>query len=50
MVVYVSATDVSVGRMFVAAVIRGLLAGIMLMVTIYVIAKIRKLPKGEWLG
>ena len=50
MVVYASATDVSVGRMFLAGVIPGLLAGTMLMVTIYVIAKIRNLPKGKWLG
>ena len=50
MVVYASATDVSVGRMFLAGVIPGLLAGTMLMVTIYVIAKIRNLPKGGWLG
>ncbi|GFE49951.1 C4-dicarboxylate ABC transporter permease [Roseobacter cerasinus] len=50
MVVYASATDVSVGRMFLAGVIPGLLAGTMLMVTIYVIAKMRDLPKGEWLG
>ena len=50
MVVYASATDVSVGRMFLAGVIPGLLAGIMLMVTIYVIARIKNLPKGEWQG
>ena len=50
MVVYASATDVSVGRMFLAGVIPGLLAGTMLMVTIYVIAKIRGLPKGDWSG
>jgi C4-dicarboxylate transporter DctM subunit len=50
MVVYASATDVSVGRMFLAGVIPGLLAGIMLMVTIYIIAKMRNLPKGDWLG
>jgi C4-dicarboxylate transporter DctM subunit len=50
MVVYASATDVSVGRMFLAGVIPGLLAGTMLMVTIYAIAKIRDLPKGDWLG
>ena len=50
MVVYASATDVSVGRMFLAGVIPGLLAGTMLMVTIYVIAKMRGLPKGDWLG
>ena len=50
MVVYASATDVSVGRMFLAGVIPGLLAGIMLMGTIYIIAKMRNLPKGDWLG
>ncbi|NNE52539.1 MAG: TRAP transporter large permease [Sulfitobacter sp.] len=50
MVVYASATDVSVGRMFLAGVIPGLLAGTMLMVTIYAIAKIRNLPKGDWQG
>ena len=50
MVVYASATDVSVGRMFLAGVIPGLMAGTMLMVTIYAIAKMRNVPKGEWKG
>ncbi|WP_146585900.1 TRAP transporter large permease [Puniceibacterium confluentis] len=50
MVVYASATDVSVGRMFLAGVFPGLLAGLMLMVTIYVIARIKDMPRGEWLG
>ncbi|OAN76159.1 C4-dicarboxylate ABC transporter permease [Sulfitobacter sp. EhC04] len=50
MVVYASATDVSVGRMFLAGVIPGLMAGTMLMVTIYIMAKVRKLPQGEWRG
>ena len=50
MVVYASATDVSVGRMFLAGVIPGLMAGFMLMTAIYVIARVRNLPKGEWLG
>ena len=50
MVVYASATDVSVGRMFLAGVIPGLMAGTMLMLTIYLIAKLRDLPKGEWKG
>ena len=49
-VVYASATDVSVGRMFLAGVIPGLLAGFMLMIAIYVIAKIKNLPKGDWQG
>ncbi|MEQ9390253.1 TRAP transporter large permease [Marinovum algicola] len=50
MVVYASATDVSVGRMFLAGVIPGLLAGFMLMATIYIIAVTRNLPKGDWQG
>ncbi|WGW02623.1 TRAP transporter large permease [Tropicibacter oceani] len=50
MVVYASATDVSVGRMFLAGVIPGLMAGTMLMTTIYVIAVVKNLPKGEWKG
>ncbi|WP_296426278.1 TRAP transporter large permease [Yoonia sp.] len=50
MVVYASATDVSVGRMFLAGVIPGLMAGAMLMITIYVIARFKNMPKGEWLG
>jgi len=50
MVVYASATDVSVGRMFLAGVIPGLLAGFMLMLTIYIIARVRNLPKGDWQG
>jgi len=50
MVVYASATDVSVGRMFLAGVIPGLMAGGMLMVTIYVFARIRNMPKGEFAG
>ena len=50
MVVYASATDVSVGRMFLAGVIPGMLAGLMLMVTIYVIARIKNMPKGDWQG
>ena len=50
MVVYASATDVSVGSMFLAGVIPGLLAGFMLMIAIYVIAKIKNLPKGDWQG
>ena len=50
MVVYAAAVEVSVGRMFLAGVIPGLLAGLMLMVTIYVMAKVKDLPKGDWQG
>ncbi|WP_193367913.1 TRAP transporter large permease [Pelagibius marinus] len=50
MVVYASAVDVSVGRMFLAGIIPGLLAGVMLMIGIYVAAKIRNLPSEDWAG
>ncbi len=50
MVVYAASVEVSVGRMFLAGVIPGLLAGFMLMVAIYVMAKVKNLPKGEWAG
>jgi C4-dicarboxylate transporter, DctM subunit len=50
MVVYASATDVSVGRMFLAGVIPGIMAGVMLMITIYVMARVKNLPAGEWAG
>ncbi|PLS23037.1 TRAP transporter large permease [Neptunicoccus cionae] len=47
MVVYAAAVEVSVGRMFLAGVFPGLLAGIMLMIGIYVMARVKGLPKGE---
>ena len=50
MVVYASATDVSVGRMFLAGVIPGIIAGLMLMVAIYAVAVLRNMPKGAWQG
>ena len=50
MVVYASATDVSVGRMFLAGVIPGILAGTMLMLAIYVVARIKNLPSEPWRG
>ncbi|MBD0787053.1 TRAP transporter large permease [Vibrio sp. Y2-5] len=50
MVVYSAATDVSVGRMFLGGVIPGLLAGLMLMVAIYIAARIKNLPKQPFVG
>lgn len=50
MVVYAAATDVSVGRMFLAGVFPGLLAGLMLMVGIYIYAKIKGLPQQPFAG
>ncbi len=50
MVVYAAATDVSVGRMFLAGVIPGLLAGGMLMLAIYAVARYKNLPAQPWAG
>ncbi|RFC65219.1 TRAP transporter large permease [Fulvimarina endophytica] len=50
MVVYAAATNVSVGRMFLAGIIPGLLAGLMLMGAIYIQARRKNLPAEEWKG
>lgn len=47
MVVYASATEVSVGRMFMAGVVPGLVAGAMLIGTILVVAHRRNLPRQD---
>lgn len=50
MVVYAAATDVSVGRMFLGGVIPGLLAGLMLMVAIYIYARVKDIPAQPFVG
>ncbi len=50
MVVYAVATNVSVGRMFLAGVIPGIVAGLALMAAIYIFARRRNLPAEEWKG
>ncbi|TFF18214.1 TRAP transporter large permease [Jiella endophytica] len=50
MVVYSAATNVSVGRMFLAGVIPGLVAGLMLMGAIYIVARWKGLPAEPWRG
>lgn len=50
MVVYAAATNVSVGRMFLAGVIPGIIAGLMLMIAIYIMARIKNLPAQPWPG
>ncbi|MDO7904661.1 C4-dicarboxylate TRAP transporter large permease protein DctM [Pseudomonas sp. K1(2024)] len=55
MVVYSAATETSVGKLFMAGVVPGILLGLFLMVTIYIVARIKKLPAqprvsfAEWL-
>ncbi|MAY63177.1 MAG: C4-dicarboxylate ABC transporter [Rhizobiales bacterium] len=50
MVVYAAATDVSVGRLFLAGVIPGIVAGLMLMIAIYIVARWKNLPAEPWKG
>ncbi len=50
MVVYAAATDVSVGRMFLAGILPGLIAGLMLMIGIYIAARVGNLPTQPWAG
>jgi len=50
MVVYAAATEVSVGRMFMAGVLPGLLMGLLLMVAIYIAARKRNLPAQPFAG
>jgi len=45
MVVYAAATETSVGKLFMAGVIPGIVLGLMLMAAIYVRARVLKLPR-----
>lgn len=47
MLVYSAATEVSAARMFMAGFIPGLMMGLILMVAIYIVARIKKLPAQE---
>ncbi|MCW1938750.1 MULTISPECIES: C4-dicarboxylate TRAP transporter large permease protein DctM [Pseudomonadaceae] len=44
MVVYAAATEQSVGKLFMAGVIPGIMLGLVLMIAIYIVARIKKLP------
>lgn len=44
MVVYAAATEQSVGKLFMAGVVPGLLLGVSLMVAIYIVARVKNLP------
>jgi C4-dicarboxylate transporter DctM subunit len=45
MVVYAAATESSIGRLFMAGVVPGILLGVMLMGAIYLIARFKNLPR-----
>ncbi|QLB19853.1 C4-dicarboxylate TRAP transporter large permease protein DctM [Mannheimia granulomatis] len=44
MVVYAASTETSVGKLFMAGVVPGILLGVVLMVAIYIVARIKNLP------
>ncbi len=51
MIVYAAATESSVGRLFMAGVLPGIMLGTLLMVAIYVVARVKNLPrqpKASW--
>jgi len=50
MLVYAAATEESAARLFMAGFIPGIMMGGMLMLVIYIVARIKKLPSHSWPG
>jgi len=50
MLVYAAATEESAARLFMAGFLPGLLMGTMLMIVIYVVARVKGLPAQPWVG
>jgi len=50
MLVYAAATEVSAARMFMAGFIPGLMMGLILMIAIYIAARVMDLPSRPWPG
>ncbi|MGB3222194.1 MAG: TRAP transporter large permease subunit [Desulforhopalus sp.] len=50
MLVYAAATEVSAARMFMAGFLPGILMGLMLMIVIYFVARMKKIPRQPWAG
>jgi len=50
MLVYAAATEESAARLFMAGLIPGLMMGSMLMLVIYFVARVKKLPAQPWVG
>ena len=50
MLVYSAATEVSAAKMFMAGFIPGLMMGGLLMIAIYIVARIKRLPAQPWPG
>lgn len=50
MLVYAAATEVSAARMFMAGFIPGIMMGLMLMLVIYFVARVKNIPCQPWAG
>ena len=50
MLVYAAATEVSAARMFMAGFIPGLMMGLILMIAIYIVARVKGYPSQPWPG
>ncbi len=50
MLVYAAATEVSAARMFMAGFLPGLLMGFILMIAIYIAARVKNIPAQPWRG
>lgn len=50
MIIAGTLTGLSVGKMFVAGAIPGLLLGLGMLITVYILSRQRGYPKGEWVG
>lgn len=50
MIVYADAVEESVGKMFIAGIIPGLLMGLLLMLATWVVARKRHMPREPWQG
>lgn len=50
MLVYAAATEESAARLFMAGFLPGLMMGTMLMIVIYIVARVKKLPAHPWVG
>jgi len=50
MLVYAAATEESAARLFMAGLVPGLMMGGLLMLVIYIVARVKKLPAQPWVG
>jgi C4-dicarboxylate transporter DctM subunit len=50
MVVYGAATETSIGKLFIAGILPGMLLTSVMMLVIYIIARYKKIPRQDWRG